>query len=101
MYFRDWNRFDHKDKVKIVLNKLKAAGLNINAEISFFVRDNLDNLGFKTSRQGIIHLLDKVQPIQHIAVPINTKQHRSFIRVINYYRDSYVETQIRYINSFN
>ena len=30
---------------------------------------------------------NKVQAIKHIAVPNNTKQLRSFIGVINYYRD--------------
>ena len=32
-------------------------------------------------------LPDKVQAIKHIAVPTNKKQLRSFIGVINYYRD--------------
>ena len=32
-------------------------------------------------------LADKVQEIKHIAVPNNKKQLRSFIVVINYYRD--------------
>ena len=38
---------DHLNKVKIVLKKLKAAGFKINAEKSFFARDNLEYLGFK------------------------------------------------------
>ena len=61
---------DHLNKVKIVLNKLKAASFNINAEISFFVRYNLDYLGLKITRQGIMPLPDKVQ---YIAVPTNKK----------------------------
>ena len=32
---------DHLNKVKIVLKKLKASGFKINAEKSFFARDNL------------------------------------------------------------
>ena len=70
---------DHLNKVKIVLNKLKAAGFKINAEILIFVRDNLEYLGFKITKQGIIPLPDKVQAIKHIAVPTNKKQLRSFI----------------------
>ena len=36
----DGNFEDHLNKVKIVLKKLKAADFKINAEKSFFTRDN-------------------------------------------------------------
>ena len=81
-------KFEHQiNKVKIVLKKFKAAGFNINAEISFFARDNLECRGYKITRQGIMPLPDKVQVIKDIAVPTNKKQLRSFIGAINYYRD--------------
>ena len=71
---------DHLNKVKIVLKKLKVAPfIKINAQKSFFARDNLEYLGFKKTRQGIMPLPDKVQAIKHIAVPTNTKQLRSSI----------------------
>ena len=38
---------DHLNKVKIVLKKIKAGGFKINAEKSFYARDNLEYLGFK------------------------------------------------------
>ena len=75
--------------MKIILKKSKAAGFKINAKKSFFARDNLEYLGFKISRQGIMPLPDKVQAIKDIAVPTNIKQLRSFIGVINYYRDKW------------
>ena len=59
---------DHLNKVKIVWNKLKAAGFNINADNSIFARDNLEYLGFQIARQRIMPLPDKVQAIKHIAV---------------------------------
>ena len=40
---------EYVNKVIIVLNKLKAAGLKINAETLFFARDNLQYFGFKQS----------------------------------------------------
>ena len=49
--------------------------------------DNLEYLGFKITRQDIKSLPDKAQAIKHIAVPNNKKQLRSFIGIINYYRD--------------
>ena len=54
---------------------------------SDFARDNLEYLGFKITRQGIMPLPDKVQAIEHIAVPNNKKQLRRFIGVIHYSRD--------------
>ena len=78
---------DHLNKVKIVLNKLKAAGFKINAEKSKFARDSLEYLGFLITREGIMPLPEKVQAIKDIAVPNNKRQLRSFIGVINYYRD--------------
>ena len=78
---------DHLNKVQIVLKELKADGFKINAAKSFFARDQLQYLGFRITRQGIMPLPDKVQAIKDIAVPTNKKQLRSFIGVINYYRD--------------
>ena len=40
----------------------------------FSVRDNLEYLDFKITRQGIMILPDKVQGIKHRAVPTNKKQ---------------------------
>ena len=62
---------DHVNKIKIVLNKLKAAGFNINAEKSKCAKDNLEYLGFQITRQGTIRLPNKVQAIKDIAVPTN------------------------------
>ena len=70
---------DHLNKVKIVLKKLKAVVFNINAETSFVARDNLEYLGIKITRQGIMPLSDKIQAVIHIAVPTNKRQLRSFI----------------------
>ena len=51
---------DHLNEVKIVLKKVKAAGFKINAEKSPFARNNLEYLGFKISRQGIMPLPDNL-----------------------------------------
>ena len=59
----------------------------MNAKKSFFARNELEYLGFKTLREGIIHLQDKVEAIKNIAVSITTKKLQSFIGLVNYYRD--------------
>ena len=51
---------DHLNTIKIVLTKLKAAGFKVNAKKLFFARDNLEYLGYKISRQGVMTLPDEV-----------------------------------------
>ena len=78
---------DHLQKLDKVLKKLLKAGFKINAEKSFFAQDQLEYLGFKITREGIMPLPDKVQAITNIAPPTTKRQLRSFIGIINYYRD--------------
>ena len=48
-------------------------GFKVNADKIFIARSELDYLGFKITREGIVPLPDKVEAIQNIAVP-TTKQ---------------------------
>ena len=59
----------------------------MNAEKTFFARNELEYLGFKIPRECILLLLDKVEAIKTIAVPTPKKQLRTFIGFANYYRD--------------
>ena len=54
---------DHLNKVNIGIKKFKASGIIIDADESFFVRDNLEYLGYKISTQCIMPLPDNVQVI--------------------------------------
>ena len=64
-------------KLNKVLSKLKSADFKVNEEKSFFVSDELEYLGFKITREGIIPLPD----------PATKKQLRSFIELINQFRE--------------
>ena len=57
------------NKLDKVLSKLNQKGFKVNAEKSFFARNELECLGFRITRQGIMPLPDKVEAIKHIAVP--------------------------------
>ena len=57
----------HINKLDKVLNKLKQNGFKVNAEKSFYDRNELEYLGFKIARQAIIPLPHKVEA--NIAVP--------------------------------
>ena len=78
---------DHIKKLDKVLNKLKSAGFKVYTKKSYFARNELEYLGFKITREGITPLSDKVEAMKNIAVPTTKKQLRSFIGLINYYRD--------------
>ena len=78
---------DHINKLDKVLNKLKSAGFKVNAEKSFFARNELEYLGFKITREGIMPLPDKVEPIKNITDPSTKNQLQNLIGLINYYRE--------------
>ena len=60
------------------LNKVKSVCFKVNTKNSFFTRNELEHLGFKITRKGIMPLPDKVQAIKDIAVPTNVyKLYRS------------------------
>ena len=55
---------DHINKLDKVLSKLNLKGFEVNAEKSFFARNELEYLGFKIMQQGIMLLPDKVEDIK-------------------------------------
>ena len=78
---------DHLEKVEKVLQKLKKAGLKVNAKKSFFGEAALEYLGYWVTRTGIQPVPKKVAAIHSIAEPKTKKQLRRFIGMVNYYRD--------------
>ena len=64
---------DHLQKISKAFKILQKAGFKINAEKSLFAKGELDYLGFKITREGIMPLPDKVEAIKNIAVPQTKK----------------------------
>jgi hypothetical protein len=81
---------DHLEKVELVLQRLQKAGLKVNVAKSFFARSQLEYLGYWITRTGIKPVYDKVKAVLKIAEPKTRKELRSFIGVVNYYRDMWV-----------
>ena len=81
---------DHLEKLDKVLERIQTAGLKINPRKSFFAQPELEYLGFWITREGIMPTPQKVKAIKNIAVPTKKKQLRSFIGLINYYRDMWI-----------
>jgi RNase H-like domain found in reverse transcriptase/Integrase zinc binding domain len=70
---------DHLEKLDKVLQRLGDVGLQVNARKSFFARYELEYLGFWITREGI-----------NVKTPTTRKELRSFIRMINYYKDMWI-----------
>mgnify|MGYP002063961838 CR=1 FL=1 len=78
---------DHLQKLEKVFLRVQEANLRINAEKSFFAKSEVEYLGFKINRKGIMPLAKKVEAIQAIQPPRTCKELRRFIGLVDYYRD--------------
>ena len=81
------NLEDHLDKLKMVLTRLREAGLRINARKSSFCTFETEYLGYTLTRTGIKPQQKKVQAILAISSPKNVKDLRKFLGMVQYYRD--------------
>ncbi len=81
---------DHLGKLDGILTRLGEAGLKINAKKSFFASGELEYLGYWITREGIQPMKNKVQAIMNLDEPKTRKELRSFIGIVNYYRDMWI-----------
>ena len=78
---------DHLDNLEQVLTHLAEAGPKVNFSKSHFCQHESEYLGYLINREGVRPSMKKVEAIKNIAPPKTRKQLRSFIGMINYYRD--------------
>ena len=81
---------DHLEKLGSILQWIQDARLKVNARKSFFCQAELEYLGYWITRKGIMPVPHKVDAILQIAEPKTRKQLRSFIGLVNYYRDMWI-----------
>eukprot|EP00804_Cyclotella_cryptica_P030874 CCRYP_018366-RA/>CCRYP_018366-RA protein AED:0.29 eAED:0.29 QI:0/-1/0/1/-1/1/1/0/377 len=80
------NLEDHLDKLKMVLTRLRKAGLRINAQKSSFCTFETEYLGYTLTRIGIKPHQKKLQAILAISSPKNVKDLHKFVGMVQYYR---------------
>ena len=78
---------DHIAKLENIFQRLQAAGLKVNIEKSFFGKVQLEYLGYWITRDGVLPVSKKVDAIIALKSPTTVKQVRSFVGMVNYYRD--------------
>ncbi len=81
------NLEDHLDKLKMVLTRLREAGLQINIQKLSFCTFETEYLGYTLTRTEIKPQQKKVQVILAISLPKNVKDLRKFLDMVQYYRD--------------
>jgi Reverse transcriptase (RNA-dependent DNA polymerase) len=64
---------DHLKCLNLVFQRIRDAGLKVNARKSFFGRSELEYLGHWITHDGIQQVSEKVEAIQHIAPPKTRK----------------------------
>ena len=70
-----------------MLQKLRDAGLQVNAAKSKFAAQEIDYLGYHLSKEGIAPQKAKVAAILALKPPRNVKELRRCLGIIQYYRD--------------
>ena len=78
---------EHLEHIEKVLTRLSEAGLKVNVTKSSFCKTELEYLGYWITRKGIQPLTKKVEAILKIATPTKRKELRSFLGMVNFYRD--------------
>jgi hypothetical protein len=78
---------DHLQKVAEVLKHLQAAGLQVNLFKSKIAVLELEYLGYWLTPQGIHPMSNKVESIKNLLAPKTEKQVRSFLGMVNFYKD--------------
>ena len=81
---------NHLEQIDEVLTRLENAGLKINGLKSFFGRKEFEYLGYILTPEGVKPVQKKIKAMLDIAAPKNQKQLRSFIGMVNYYRDMWI-----------
>ncbi len=82
---------DHLEKLRIVLTRLREAGLRINADKSTFCAITTEYLGYTLTIEGIEPQKNKVQAILAVKELTNVKELRRFLQMVQYYRDMWTK----------
>ena len=77
---------EHMRHLKIVLGKLKDAGITLRLKKCKFVQNSLDYLGYVISAKGWEPNPDKVKAINLLSPPRNVSEVRSFLGMMGFFR---------------
>lgn len=76
---------EHRRHLKILFERLRAAGIVVNASKCVFAQKEVPFLGFLVSSQGIRPLPQKTDEIRNFPKPKTINELRRFLGMLNYY----------------
>ena len=77
---------EHIEHIKVVLNRIKEAGLKLNGQKCVWFAEQIYLLGFKISKKGIEMDQNKVLAVKEMPPPKNVKDVQRFLGLAGYYR---------------
>ena len=78
---------DHLEKVETVLHRLQKKGFRENLRKSFFMQTEVEYLRFLLTDKGFWPQPKKVEAMDRMQAPKNSKQLKQFLGMVNFYRD--------------
>ena len=84
---------NHLQNLRVVLEKLRGAGLRLKPAMCSLFREKVSFLGHVITRQGISTDPDKIDIVKKWSVPTSAREVQQFLGLVGYYR--------RYIQDFS
>ncbi len=81
----------HLAHLRVVFQRLRDANLKINAPKSFFCATKIEYLGYMITPTGIKPIPKKIEAITRLQRPKTVKQLKSFLGMVNFYRDTWAK----------
>ena len=75
---------EHMNQVSNIMDKLEKAGYKASKEKSKFLKDEVNWLGFRITKGGIVPLRKKTEAIRKLKSSRNLKDIRSFLGSVQY-----------------
>ena len=77
---------EHLEHLRIIFQRLKAAGLKLKRSKCDFMKRHIQYLGHLISPKGIQPLPKKLESIRNMPAPKNPKEIKQFLGLAGYYR---------------
>lgn len=83
---------EHLERLRLVFNRLRDANLKVQLDKCEFLQQEVAYLGHVVTPEGVKPNPDKIKAIMNFKIPSTTKQIKSFLGLLGYYR--------KFINNF-
>ena len=79
---------EYLQRLQTMLERLDSYDIRLNGGKCQFGQTSMDFLGHRVSEQGVAHTPERIEAIKNMTAPQTKTQLRSFLGMLNYFRDS-------------